>query len=112
MTFHPSTALPAASVLPSECLLVVLAYLWDNDYDLATRFFDRRSHRSMDYDQTRIHHVLRARSISPLHVCRSWRQCAMPRYFRFTAVDLIATDNPAKQVPPWALPFVDRLFLT
>ncbi|KAJ2626454.1 hypothetical protein GGF44_005030, partial [Coemansia sp. RSA 1694] len=36
----------------------------------------------------------------------------MPRYFRFTAVDLIATDKPAKQVPPWALPFVDRLFLT
>ncbi|KAJ2741778.1 hypothetical protein GGI20_004945, partial [Coemansia sp. BCRC 34301] len=100
------------AVLPSECLLLVLAYLWDNDYDLATQFFDQRSHRSVDYDQRRIHHVLRSRSISPLHVCRGWRSCAMPRFFRFTVVDLIGVDDrPAKQVPPWALPFVDRVFL-
>ncbi|KAJ2909007.1 hypothetical protein GGI21_002315, partial [Coemansia aciculifera] len=103
--------LPVASVLPSECLLLVLVYLWNDDYDLVTRFYDRRSCRSADYDQTRIHHVLRSRSISPLHVCHNWRQCAMPRYFRFTVVDLVATDRPEKQVPPWALPFVDRLFL-
>ncbi|KAJ2113734.1 hypothetical protein IW146_003628 [Coemansia sp. RSA 922] len=110
-TTNLSTTLPLASILPSECLLLVLAYLWDNDYSLAMRFFERHSHRSVDYDQTLIHHTLRARSISPLHVCRSWRQCAMPRYFRFSVVDLITTDRPAKQLLPWTLPLVDRLFL-
>ncbi|KAJ2812958.1 hypothetical protein H4S07_001024, partial [Coemansia furcata] len=98
-------------MLPSECLLLVLEYLWDNDYDLVTRFFERHSPRSIDYDQTLIHRALQARSISPLHVCRSWRQCALPRYFRFIVVDLISTDGPTKQLPPWASPFVDRLFL-
>ncbi|KAJ2754715.1 hypothetical protein GGI19_002211 [Coemansia pectinata] len=110
-TTNFSTTLPLASILPSECLLLVLGHLWDNDYDLATRFFERHSHRSIDYDQTRIYHTLRARPISPLHVCRSWRQCAMPRYFRFSVVDLISTDKPAKQLLPWTLRFVDRLFL-
>ncbi|KAJ2735651.1 hypothetical protein IW152_001428 [Coemansia sp. BCRC 34962] len=106
-----STTQPVVSILPSECLLLVLAYLWDNDYGLATRFFEQHSHRAIDYDQARIHRILRARSISPLHVCRSWRRCAMPRFFRFAVVDLVAANRPAKQLPPWGLPFVDRLFL-
>ncbi|KAJ2827404.1 hypothetical protein GGI24_002656, partial [Coemansia furcata] len=110
-TTNFATPFSVASILPSECLLLVLEYLWDNDYDLVTRFFERHSPRSADYDQTLIHRVLQARSISPLHVCRSWRQCALPRYFRFIVVDLISADGPTKQLPPWALPFVDRLFL-
>ncbi|KAJ2350597.1 hypothetical protein GGH91_000055 [Coemansia sp. RSA 2671] len=106
-----SATQPVASILPGECLLLVLSYLWDNDHGLVTRFFEQHSHRATDYDQTRIHRTLRARSLSPLHVCRSWRRCAMPQFFRFAVVDLVAANTPAKQLPPWGLPFVDRLFL-
>ncbi|KAJ2005327.1 hypothetical protein GGI04_002293 [Coemansia thaxteri] len=98
-----------ASTLPSECLLLVLAWLWDDDYELATRFFDRSSHCCAAYDQTRIHNVLRARSLAPLHVSRAWRQCAVPRFFRLAFIDL--TTAATCELPPWVLPYVGRLFL-
>ncbi|KAJ2809057.1 hypothetical protein H4R20_000421 [Coemansia guatemalensis] len=94
--------------LPDECLLGILDYLWDDT--VVACFFERRSQCAKDYDQQRIHQTLRSRSITPLHVCSSWRACSARRFFRYAIVDL---RSPASAVPlpSSARCFVHRLFI-
>ncbi|KAJ2778831.1 hypothetical protein GGI15_004059 [Coemansia interrupta] len=94
----------SAQWLPEACLHPVLSYLWDDS--LISRFHQRRRQRTKDYDQTLIHQILRTRTISPLHVCRAWRQPSLRRYFRNTLID-IAT----RPLPSSASPHVARLFV-
>ncbi|KAI9500019.1 hypothetical protein BX070DRAFT_255586 [Coemansia spiralis] len=104
---------PVAERIPDECLLLILDYLWDDH--LVSRFIERRSEFSRDYDQMRIHHMLSARAISPIHVCRSWRQSAIRRYFRYVSIGLLCATTTSggslSPLPPSARPFVHTLLL-
>ncbi|KAJ2519042.1 hypothetical protein GGI11_002691 [Coemansia sp. RSA 2049] len=104
-----------ASRIPEDCLLLILDYLWDDRP--AAQFIERRSEYSQDYDQIRIRHSLCARAISPIHVCKSWRQHAIHRYFRYVSVGLVNRQHgtnknrvPA-ELPSTARPFVDTLLI-
>ncbi|KAI8323597.1 hypothetical protein GQ54DRAFT_296666 [Martensiomyces pterosporus] len=96
-----------AQNIPDDCLLLILEHLWSDAH--ISRFFERRSQRSSDYDQRRIHSALRERSLAPLHVCRSWRVCALPQFFRSVAITMPV--RKAAPLPLTAAVFVDKLFL-
>ncbi|KAJ2713479.1 hypothetical protein H4R19_002230 [Coemansia spiralis] len=100
----------AAQRLPGECLHSILDWLWGDS--VAARFLERRSQYARDYDQRRAHRVLAARTPAPLHVCRSWRAGAVRRFFRYAVVDLRGPGSGGQPpLPPFAQPFVDRLFV-
>ncbi|KAJ2090680.1 hypothetical protein IW138_002494 [Coemansia sp. RSA 986] len=108
--------LSAASSIPKDCLLLILDHLWE-DRPVA-QFIERRSEYSQDYDQIRIHHALCSRAISPIHVCRAWRQHSIHRYFRYVSIGTV--DRPCKAnsrqktsegLPPAARVFVETLLL-
>ncbi|KAJ1822633.1 hypothetical protein LPJ56_000754 [Coemansia sp. RSA 2599] len=101
---HQSTQGAAAQGIPAECLHGILDYLWDDQ--VVGEFFKRRRRRTRDYDQTLVHRVLRARSIAPLHVCRSWRASSIARFFRNLLVD-----SAGAVVPEAAHVLTERLFL-
>ncbi|KAJ2664814.1 hypothetical protein IW148_001859 [Coemansia sp. RSA 1199] len=81
-----------AQQLPDECVLRVLDYLWKEPR--LHEFFERRSQHAHVYDQQRVHKVLWARSVAPMHVCRAWRQPSARRYFRTLVVDLRCQNAP------------------
>ncbi|KAJ2526751.1 hypothetical protein IWW43_006226, partial [Coemansia sp. RSA 1935] len=81
-----------AQQLPDECVLRVLDYLWEEPR--LHEFFERRSQHAHVYDQQRVHTVLRARSVAPMHVCRAWRQPSVRRYYRTLVVDLRSQNAP------------------
>ncbi|KAJ2840087.1 hypothetical protein J3B01_000187 [Coemansia erecta] len=81
-----------AQQLPDECMLRVLDYLWEEPR--LHEFFKRRSQHAHVYDQQRVHTVLRARSVAPMHVCRAWRQPSVRRYYRTLVVDFRSQNAP------------------
>ncbi|PIA16794.1 hypothetical protein COEREDRAFT_80875 [Coemansia reversa NRRL 1564] len=93
--------------LPDECMLRILDYLWNDT--MIVSFFKRKSQCAKDYDQQRIHQTLRLRSITPLHVCSSWRACSLRRFFRYIMVDL--RSSTIVSLPFSAKYFVERLFI-
>ncbi|KAJ1959964.1 hypothetical protein GGI12_004061 [Dipsacomyces acuminosporus] len=96
-----------AESIPDDCLRSIFEYLWDDS--LIRGFFSRRSRQSSSYDQRYVHSILRSRSIAPLHVCRSWRICAVPQFFRYAMVAI--PRNASVPLPPSGSLFVDKLFL-
>ncbi|KAJ1941403.1 hypothetical protein GGF37_003567 [Kickxella alabastrina] len=96
-----------AQLLPKECILTILDYLWE-DAQL-NRFYDRRRQKFKDYDQTLVHQTLRIRSISPLHVCHNWRSSCISRYFRHTLLNMTAPQRAP--LPHTAVPHIERLYV-
>ncbi|KAJ2817307.1 hypothetical protein IWW50_006214, partial [Coemansia erecta] len=96
-----------AQQLPDECLFRVLDFAW-GESRMISRFFERRSQHAHDYDQQRIHRILHARSIAPIHVCRSWRHSAIRRYFGALVVDLRRTHG---QLPHTAMILARHVFV-
>ncbi|KAJ1801730.1 hypothetical protein LPJ59_000021 [Coemansia sp. RSA 2399] len=99
----------SGSRITEDCLLLILDYLWD-DRPVA-QFVERRSEYSHDYDQMRMHHALRSRAISPVHVCQTWRRHAIRRYFRYMSIGLADKPSKANSQTPEALPSAARMFV-
>ncbi|KAJ2557122.1 hypothetical protein EV175_001539 [Coemansia sp. RSA 1933] len=89
-----------ASRISEDCLLLVLDYLWDDK--AIAQFIERRSEYSQDYDQIRIHHTLRSRTIAPVHVCQAWRHHSIRRYFRYISIGMVVHRQPREAKSIWA----------
>ncbi|KAJ2401064.1 hypothetical protein GGI23_001639 [Coemansia sp. RSA 2559] len=99
----------SGSRITEDCLLLILDYLWDDRP--VGQFVERRSEYSHDYDQMRMHHALRSRAISPVHVCQTWRRHAIRRYFRYMSIGLADKPSKANSQTPMALPSAARMFV-
>ncbi|KAJ1942241.1 hypothetical protein FBU59_003256, partial [Linderina macrospora] len=91
-----------AENIPNEILHDIFEHLWDEEF--ICTFITRRRSTHHEHDQRHIHHLLRTRQVSPIHVCRTWRAAGRPQFFR----SLVLTgSNPHADM----LQLVERAFV-